>query len=177
MPYFKVSLNIKKVKILRQKQPTRKRREMENRWNRLLAVLIRECGFAWANPDIVAEKFMLLCRISFNPVEIVSIKPHLKEIGKPWIITDDILAYFDKLSFRPANLPELLCWWLKNKTSWTESTVVVALGSVGLNRFGNLCAPYIYCWHGEPKFGLHKREYVFTEIYSFAVVRKMQQSE
>jgi hypothetical protein len=145
----------------------------EERWGKMLAVLIQICRFVWVNPDITAASFPFSRGSLFNAVEILSLKDRLRELNVPTLTAAEIETWICDLGFRPANLPEFLHWWFEEEDEkrWTDATVVVALGSKGLNRGGAECSPYIYCWNGGPKLGLYKCDYAFIETFGIAVVR------
>ncbi len=98
-----------------------------NWWEKLLAALVRACGFTYVNPSVNGENFP--CNTEPGQVEIVSIKARLAELGRSWLSTADVKDYLDMMGYRPATLVELLLWWLANPARHA-SCFVVALGQL-----------------------------------------------
>lgn len=81
-------------------------------WSKLLAVLIQAGGFvSYINQNITGENFPLQDEdLEFKPVEIVSIKKRLAELGRQWLPTSEVLVSRRPAAYGPLDIcPEMLC--------------------------------------------------------------------
>jgi len=140
-------------------------------WSQFLAALVKMCGFvSYTNPDITGENFPYRDGdLAPQPVEIISIKDRLKELGRSWLKTEEVKAYIAELGFRPATLLELLFWWLQNPAKRSDCLcLMVALGSTWRGS-----VPFVDRYGSNRRLCLYLLETIWSwsEGYGFAAVR------
>ena len=124
-----------------------------------LESLIKKNKFDWVNSDIVSKNFPSqgkvwnMCLVDF----------------KKTVTTEEAIKLLEEQGYRPATVYELLTWSQKN---WNGKDLVVALGSVWQNLYGNRFCPYLYRYGSERNLSLYWIDDDFSERCRFAAVRK-----
>lgn len=137
-----------------------------------LESMIEDGQYHWKNPDITAKNFPIDSKgkveTRIDLVDLVQFKPHAR--------SDEILRELDRLGMRPATLPELLALGAtypeKQREFW-----IVALGSVGRDKYGFPCFPCLCSevWSDMPtreRYLSLQDEFGWGPGYRFAAVRE-----
>ena len=101
-----------------------------------LSEMIAAGRYDWSNIGIIEKNFP---RTKQAGIEDISL--HLFRFGRP-LLTDEVIHELDRAGFRPATLEELLALGAR-KPDLQRGFLIIALGSVWEDPYGDLTAPYL----------------------------------
>lgn len=133
--------------------------KLDTNRSKSLPALISSGKFGYVNPNITEANF-----------PDVGIGHDFKVYDfKKTVSSDYAIKQMEKDGYRPANLRELLIWISAN---WNGLDLVVALGQIWRDSYGDRCVPYVFRWIGERELYLDYFSSGWYGRFRFLAVRK-----